>query len=548
VTFTPASFSAAQKTAWFTPTAAPALSQASGWTSVQTTAATADTLINYLRGQFGFEERSPANSVLLYRTREHVLGDIINGKPVYVKVPPFNYTENNYTAFKAGLASRQGVVYVAANDGMLHAFNSDTGNEMWAYVPSFVLPNLKTLADDNYANAHQFFVDGSPVANDIWTGTAWKTVVVGGLNGGGKGYYALDVTNPSSPVVMWEFSDANLGYTYGNPVMGKLTDGSWVVVFTSGYNNTPVTGNTTADGVGRLFVVNALTGAVKFTVSTAVGTSASPSGLGKIAAWVDNSLTDNTLQRVYGGDMLGNLWRFDINDLILPAGKEATQLALLQVGTYQQPITTSPEVGLVNNIPVIYVGTGRYLGASDVNDQNQQSLYAIVDQLNATGLGNVRSETTCPLVQQTITVQGVNSRTTTTLPVDFASKCGWFLDFNPGNDSPGERVNVDPKLQLGVLAVATNIPEQSVCTVGGSSFLYFFDYTTGTFVATAAGGVAGTRVGNSIAVGLNTYRLPDGRVVTTVTTSDDKHPVTPNPSSPNFVNAGKRVMFRELTN
>lgn len=544
--FLPASFSAAQKLAWFTPTAAPSLSQVSGWTAAQTTAATPDTLINYLRGEYGYEERS-ANTYLLYRTRDFVLGDIINGKPVYVKNPPFNYTENNYQAFKTGL-SRQGVVYVAANDGMLHAFDSNSGTELWAYVPSFVLPNLKALADDNYPNAHEFYVDGSPTASDVWTGSAWKTILVGGLNGGGKGYYALDITNPLTPTVLWEYSDTNLGYSYGNPVIGKLTDGTWIVTFTSGYNNTPVTGNTSADGVGRLYVLNAYTGTLKFTVSTGVGTSVSPSGLAKIAAWVNDGLNDNTIQRVYGGDMFGNLWRFDIDDTIPPSGKEATQLALFQVGTYLQPVTTTPELGIVGNKPVVYVGTGRYLGASDVSDTNQQSLYAIVDQLSATGIGNARTETTCPLVQQSLTVIDTNTRSTSTLPVDLASKCGWYLDFNPAGSSPGERVNIDPKLQLGVLAVATNIPENSVCTVGGSSFLYFFDYSTGQFVSTSTGAVAGSRVGNSISVGLNTYRLPDGRVVTTVTTSDDQHPVFGNPSNPLVGAIGKRVMWRELLN
>jgi type IV pilus assembly protein PilY1 len=546
--FTPGSFSAAQKTAWFTPGNAPALSQVAGWTSVQTTAATADTVINYLRGQFGFEERSPANSILLYRTREHVLGDIINGKPVYAKVPPFNYTENAYQTFKTNQSARQGVVYVAANDGMLHAFNADTGNEMWGYIPSFVLPNLKALADDNYPNAHQFFVDGSPTVSDVWDGSKWRTMLVGGLNGGGKGYYAIDVTDPNAPQVMWEYSDTNLGFTYGNPVVGKLTTGQWVVVFSSGYNNTPTATNTGADGVGRLYVVDAITGAQQFTVSTSVGTSTTPSGLGKISAWVDNGLQDNTIQRVYGGDMLGNLWRFDIDDNLPPAGKEALKLAFFQVGTYFQPVTTAPELGIIQNKAIVYVGTGRYLGASDVSDQNQQSLYAIVDQLGSTGLGNVRTETSCPLVQQTITILSTNTRSTSTLPVDFASKCGWFMDFNPANDSPGERVNVDPKLQLGVLAVATNVPQQSVCTVGGTSFLYFFDYSTGQFVSTSSGNVAGERVGNSIAVGLNTYRLPDGRVVTTVTTSDDNHPVFGNPDLPNVGDSGKRVLYRELLN
>jgi len=543
--FLPTNFTAAQKAAWFTPGTAPALSQFAGWTASQSAAATPDTVINYIRGQFGFEERGTnvaANQ--LYRVRAHVLGDIIDGKPVYMRVPPFNYTENNYAAFKAGssVTSRTGTVYVGANDGMLHAFDSATGQEIWAYVPSFVLPNLKALASDSYTSNHQYFVDGSPIVTDAFNGSAWRTVLVGGLGGGGKGYYALDVTNPNSPTILWEYSDANLGYTFGNPVVGKLLDGTWVVMFTSGYNNV-------GDGVGRLYVLDVFTGALKFQVSTGVGSAASPSGLGKIAGWVDNGLVDNTIQRVYGGDMLGNLWRFDVNDIYLPAGKDALQLAYFKVGTYFQPITTAPELGLVGAKPVVFVGTGRYLGSSDLSDTNQQSLYAISDQLSGTGLGNARTETTCPLVQQTLTVINVNTRSTSTLPVDLTTRCGWFVDFNPtGGNTPGERVSVDPKLQLGVLAVATNIPENSVCSVGGTSFLYFFDYSTGQFVATTTGNVVGQRIGNAIAVGLNTYQLPSGKVVTTVTTSDDQHPTFDNKRNPNSTAVGRRVLWRELLN
>ncbi|HXS51866.1 MAG TPA: PilC/PilY family type IV pilus protein [Usitatibacter sp.] len=530
----------AQMNQYFSPTSAPLLSQATGWSSTQTAAATTATLVNYLRGENGFEERG-SNAVQLYRFREHVLGDIINGKPVYVKTPPFNYTENNYQAFKSGI-TRNGAVYVAANDGMLHAFDATSGTELWAYIPSFVLPNLKALADDNYSNAHQFYVDGSPTVSDVWSGTAWRTVLVGGLNAGGKGYYALDVTNPATPKVLWEFSDANLGLTFGNPIIGKLADQSWVVVFSSGYNN--------GDGVGRLYVVNANTGALRFTISTGVGTSSSPSGLGRISAWVDDGLDDNTMQRVYGGDMLGNLWRFDINNSIAPSGVDAFKMAFFESGGVPQPVTTKPELGLIKTTPMVFVGTGRYLGASDVGapPQPQQSFYALRDDLDATPLGDVHATGSC-LVKQTLTVIDQNTRSTSQQPVDLGTNCGWFLDFSPGSFAgDGERVNVDPKLQLGVLAVATNIPEDSVCTVGGSSFLYFFDYTTGQFVSTMTGQVAGQRIGNSIAVGTNTYRLPDGRVVTTVTTSDDKHPVFGNPDNPLAGSIGKRVLWRELLN
>jgi type IV pilus assembly protein PilY1 len=337
-----------------------------------------------------------------------------------------------------------------------------------------------------------------------------------------------------------------MGFTFGTPIVGKLADGTWVVLLTSGYNNT--------DGIGRLYVLNAYTGSLRFVISTGVGTAISPSGLAKISAWVDNGLQDNTIQRVYGGDLYGNLWRFDVNDSIpgIVGGRDAFKLAFFQVGPYFQPITTKPELGLVDNKAVIFVGTGRYLGGSDLLDLNQQSLYALRDDLTATPYGNPRTSGNCAtgIIQaQTITVIDPNTRTTSQNPIDFANgDCGWYVDFNPGggSESPGERVNVDPRLQLGVLAVATNIPEQSICTVGGTSFLYFFDYAKGTFVSTVTGNVVGTRISSSIAVGLNTYRLPDGRVVTTVTTSDDKHPVFGNPSNPLIGSIGRRVLWREL--
>jgi type IV pilus assembly protein PilY1 len=550
--FLPGSFSAAEKLAWFTPSAAPALSQSTGWTVTESAAGTADSVINYLRGQWGNENQA-GNTNKIYRDRAHVLGDIIDGKPVYAKVPPFNFTENNYQTFKANQATRQGVVYVASNDGMLHAFNADTGAEVWAYIPSFVLPKMKALADAAYSTQHQFLVDGSPTVSDFWTGSAWKTILVAGLNGGGKGYYALDVTDPASPAILWEFTDANMGLTFGNPVVGKLTSGTWIVAFTSGYNN--------ADGIGRLFVLNASTGAqMGFSpISTGVGTAASPSGLGKISAWVDDGLNDNTIQRIYGGDMFGNLWRFDVNDILPPAGRDAFKLATLQVGAYLQPITTKPELGVVGTKIMVYVGTGRYLGASDLTDTGQQTLYGIKDDLTATSAGTPHSNA-C-FVQQTLGVVDANTREIASpLPVDLSTKCGWFIDFNPSSSSPGERINVDMKLQLGVLGVITNIPENSACKVGGSSFIYFFDYADGSNVAnfvevTDVNGVpstvkttkVGERIGNSTAVGMNMYKLGD-KVVTTVTTSDDKHPVYGNPVGSSGTGIVRRVLWRELLN
>ena len=250
-------------------------------------------MVDYLRGG--------SNSV--YRTRTTgdvdigggILGDIIGGAPVYVRKPSFNYVENNYAGFVAAidatnpsppvtvpptLPGRRGVVYAGSNDGMLHAFDGVSGEELWAYIPSMVMDRMYRLADMDYANRHEYFVNAAPVIGDIYiapvapaTVGTWKTIIVGGLGAGGRGYYALDITNPDSPSLLWEFSNdalggnSNLGQTFGNPVISKRADGTWVVAFTSGYNNVTYTGDLTpgdgavaGDGNGHLFVINANTG------------------------------------------------------------------------------------------------------------------------------------------------------------------------------------------------------------------------------------------------------------------------------------------------
>jgi type IV pilus assembly protein PilY1 len=567
--FLPGNFSATEKTNWFTPSNAPALSQSSGWTPAEALLGTADNLINYLRGQTGYDMRS-ANTVRLFREREHVLGDVINGKPVYAKKPPFKYTENAYQTFVGNNVSRQGVVYAASNDGMLHALNADTGVEMWAYIPSFVLPKMKQLADANYGTNHTYLTDGSPTVSDIWTGSAWKTILVAGLNAGGRGYYALDITTPAAPTVLWEFSDNNMGLTFGNPLIGKLVNGTWIVAFTSGYNNAPPTAPS-GDGVGRLFVVNAATGALIYTIpTTGVGNSATPNNLGKINGWVDDGTNDNTIQRIYGGDHLGNVWRFDIND-VLPgtaSGRDAFKLATLMSGANPQPITTRPELGLVGTKVMVYIGTGRYVGIADVSDTSQQTLYAIKDRLDATELGNPRTNASCAFVKQDLGALDANTRVITSnrpvnLNIDTGSgaTCGWYVDFNPSNQSPGERINIDLELQLGVLSIITNVPENSVCTVGGSSYIYFFDYAKGTNVGdfveiTDVNGVpsvhasnkVGEKIGNELTVGKKTIRLDDGRTVTEVTTAGDKHLTFGNPVATGVSAATRRVLWRELLN
>jgi type IV pilus assembly protein PilY1 len=473
-------------------------------------------MVEYLRG----------NADSRYRTRAHVLADTVSGAPVYVQKSIFRYTENSYGDFAAANVSRPGVVYVPSNGGMLHAFDATTGEEKWAYVPTMVMDRMYRLADTDYANKHEYFVNGTPVVGDIYVpGTGWKTILVGGLGAGGRGYYALDITDPDNPKTLWEFTNDsrggkdNLGLTFGNPLITKRANGLWVVAFASGYNNV-----SPGDGNGRLFVVNANTGErlVEIETNTAsnapVGTAGAPSGLAKINGWIETPV-DNTTLRYYGGDLLGNVWRFDIDNLVAPNNK-ALQLAELRSSATGpvQPITTKPELAEVTQgsttFQMVYVATGRMLGLGDLSNTDRQSIYAIKDPLTNTPLGDLRTNT--DVVTQTLS-GGAGDRTITRNAVDLSTKVGWRVDL----PSSGERVNVDMRLVYTTLVVASNAPKYDLCTPGGGeSYLYRFDTETGSAAEGAATivdpttgvriPIAGISLGGTFAVGVGVMQLYGG--------------------------------------
>ena len=484
------------------------LSQCASLTAAErSTVDSGQNLVNFLRGQRQHE--------LLYREREYVLGDVVGSRPAFVRDPRRNYGDPvspSYFDFKTSNASRRAVVYIGGNDGMLHAFDATTGAESWAFVPRTVLPNLHRLAETAYATSHRYFVDGSPTVADVVISTEWRTILIGGLNAGGRGYYALDITDPDSPRFLWEIcsdaslcsnSDADIGLSFGNPVVTKrASDGRWVVLLTSGYNNV-----SPGDGRGYLYVLDASTGAVLNKVATGVGSTTEASGLAKISAFARNPDTDNTTQYVYGGDLLGNVWRFDLGTT-LPG---VLRLATLKdsAGT-AQPITVRPELGQVDSHRVVYFGTGRYLGVSDLQDpatlsppgnwSYAGSLYAIKD--NGTAWGNPR--TVGSFVPKTVSTINATRRAVTGGSVNWATESGWYVDF----PSTGERVNIDLNLTLGTLVVTTNIPNTNACTAGGDSWIYQLNYRDGQKITTASE-AALARPG-TLTVGNAIVRLPSG--------------------------------------
>ncbi len=548
------------------------LTQFGIWDATQKSNATATAMVNFIRGQTGFEDEDANDVVIpgppvvlsdenrLFRDREHVLGDIVNTSPVYVQSPPFNYSDPGYADFKnlhkrikdsAGnvtQAGRQAMVYVGANDGMLHAFNADNGQEVWAYIPSAVIPNLHKLADAAYANNHQFFVDGPLTVGDAYNGTAWKTVLVGGLGRGGKAYFAMDVTDPANPRALWEFGtaqDDDLGYTYGNPILTKRSsDGKWVVIFASGYNNNGPGG----DSKGRLYVVDAFTGAILNEYPTTSAADPDQSGIAKINNWVLDTLLDNVTRYVYGGDLGGSLWRFDIEETV--EANSAQRLGRTSATVGEQPITVKPELARIrdnagNYQRTVYFGTGRYLGFDDIlstapSSSIAQGVYGVKD--TGADIGVFSDPAGGNLVEQTLVYDETTPRTIDNpLPVNWATRNGWYMLL-----PVGERVNVDPKLQLGTLVLVSNVPEDSFCKFLGSSWLYKLDYLTGTAVNTATDEVVGSYVSGSLATGLTLIRLPNKKLIALVTLADTTVKAMELPVAPGAGAALRRVGWREI--
>lgn len=540
--------------AWFnTPcTSAAAFSQCAQLSDAHQAQAGGANLLNYLRGHTGLEDR-PDHALRLFRRRDRTLGAAINAQPLYVGPPAFRYADANYADFRDKVAaSRQRMVYLAANDGMLHAFDAQTGDERWAFIPAGVLPQLRRSADFAFANNFRYLLDGTPVAGDICPLTPasqcaasdWRTMLVGGLGAAGREYYALDITDPERPAHLWRVSvddDSELGYALGRPVITKLPNGRWVVLLSSGYNNV-----NPGSGRGMLFVLDAATGEQLARIDTGAGSSTQPAGIAQLNVWIDNVL-DNTAARVYGGDLLGNVWRVDLSEVMQSPVPRAILLAQLLRNGVAQPVTTRPELSLAHagaqSIPVVSVATGRYLGVSDVQDKSVQSVYTFRDTQAGSGLGDLRRLPN--VVRQQLSATDEGTRSITRLPVDWLTDAGWYLDFDALAGS-GERVILDPQQQLGQLHLLGSVPDDNACRPQAESWIYVLQYLDGSYIPAEGNTVAGRRIGTTSAVvGASMMRI--GTKLLSVLTDEAGHLISMGGSaSTGTLPTVRRVSWREL--
>ncbi len=479
----------------------------------------------YLRGDDANE--GTGNS---YRVRAGKLGDIVNSSPVFVGAPEFNYPDalesQAYAGFASSNSGRTKMVYVGGNDGMLHALDATTGEEKLAYVPNVVFPQLSKLTAANYT--HRFYVDGSPTVGDAFWSGAWHTVLVGGLNRGGQGVYALDVTDPAnfdeanaSSLVLWEYTDAddkNLGYSYSRPAVVRMADGSWAAVFGNGYNNTEADGGATTSTSGNavLYLVNIQNGNLIKKIDTGQGTAQDPTGSSRpngLAAVSPVDVDgDRIIDYIYGGDLFGNLWKFDVTSSNKASwgvayGGNPLYVAKDDSGV-EQPITTGPEVGphpqntsagaKNDGGYMLYFGTGKYIESGDnitagtqtqtfygVWDPNESSLPSGYDRTKLLEQQILREDTvTVNSVTADVRITSDNAITWAADPVNPGSDdLGWYMDLvntEGGNTDPGgERQVTTSILRNGRIIFTTLIPSGSSCVFGGDGWLMELDLADG---------------------------------------------------------------------
>jgi type IV pilus assembly protein PilY1 len=446
-------------------------------------------VLQFIRGSNAKEQRFGGQ----FRNRTHKLADIVDSAPVYVGTPT-GYTQTaDYLTFAAAHAHRSPILYIGANDGMLHAIDAASGAERFAYVPNGVFANLVDLAMPYYNERHLFFVNGSPQVADVkFSDATWHTVLVGSEGAGGKTLFALDVTDPDSiateaqlsSTVLWEFRDTDLGLTYSKPQLTNTSSG-WLVLVGNGYNST--------QQKPFLYALDPKTGAIQAKVDLCAAVAGAcnttlPNGLSSVTVINSYGQVSAPADTVYAGDLQGNLWRVDITSNV-PANWTVKVIYQARDASGNiQPITTTPAVTLNPQFPrilgtLVVFGTGQLLGLPDLSTTGVQSLYAVLDAPTGASppVGFVGIPARANLVQQVLAndvAGGVQVRTIPMVnPVVFPGDRGWYIDFNL---APGERVVTDPVIESGGGIVVTSYqPNSSSCVGGGNAWLTVVDFATG---------------------------------------------------------------------
>ena len=361
---------------------------------------------------------------------------------------------SSYFTFVDSKEAKTDAVYLGANDGMLHAFKADPatgGDELFAFVPRTVFGKLGELTEEPYG--HQFFVDGQQVVRDAHDGS-WKRVLVGTLGAGGRGVYALDVTDANNPEVLWEMNsddDEDLGFTFGEPIITRLGNDDWVAIFGNGYNSD--------DNDAVMFVVDLFDGTVRNKI--VLETSSDSNGLSGVAPVLDPE-TRMFTRRVYAGDLQGTIWRVDFDDSGSASVKYGSGLF---TDPDNRPITSAPELALrASGGVAVFFGTGKLIEPQDrlTSTTEMERLYAVIDRESALTSPDLGEPTMNDLGSGEREIIGAQGAT-----------AGCWTCRRPLR-RPASALAA-PVVVLGRVVFSTFEPEDDPCSPGGIQRLYLLD-------------------------------------------------------------------------
>jgi type IV pilus assembly protein PilY1 len=451
--------------------------------------------LDFLRGERSFEIGQPGG---IFRRRNALLENTANSAALQVGAPSKAIAGPDYSLFFANHARRYPVLYLGANDGMLHAFDAGDGHELFAYVPALLLPFVSELSNPAYVRRP--YVDGATSAAEASVNGAWKTVLLAGLGGGARGLFALDVSDPDQfergNGALWEFGsddDADIGYVMAAPLIAKFRTGTvrgvavyrYFAVLSGGLNPLAV-----PQGARTLFLLaldkspssSWKLGVNYYKLNTPISTSAGAAGntLGPPALALG---ADGAVRYAYAGDVQGNLWRFDFSggwsaasaasaaSAVSPGARAITTLFMARdAAGVRQPITQRPSVvfALGGGYMVLF-GTGKLTDVADSDAANfkPQSFYAIHDAEGTTRMVSGRGA----LAARTLSgsrddVAGFSIASVDPGTAGLAAPSGWYLDF-PYSASNGERSISSAVLAGGKVFFNTILPGSAPCTVVG---------------------------------------------------------------------------------
>ena len=459
--------------------------------------------LGYLRGS-RVDEIKPATPTALFRPRDSILGDIVNSGLVYMGKPSTAISGAAYNTFFNTNKTRKPVVFVNANDGMLHAFYDSNGKEAFAYIPGFVASALNKIPDQDYA--HFSINDATPAVAEAYVGTEWRSVLVSGVGAGGQGLYALDVTNPEGFTrnnVMWEFTDRDspaMGNVIGTPKILKMRTSAlnataaykYYAVVASGANNYKVDGFASTTGNPSVFIIDLsrkpsdfpteapwTEGTNFWRIELPQTSTAIAKGLVGFTT-VENFQTGAT-ESLYAGDLQGNVWKLDFTlkgtgsltsdantnftAFNFKAGTTTKFFTAVDSAGSPQPITGEPVVtNAFFDSKVISFGTGKYLEVLDTTVPGgvTNTFYTLLDKSNAVvGRSALQAGSVSSSGTVTVPAFAYNTSNSGTVTV------GWYVDFDR---SIGERQISDITGAFGQLFFGSLFPTKGSCGEGGGRF------------------------------------------------------------------------------